>query len=368
MTRSVWDIAVQQNKAKPVQYNTENTIIFAGNKESGKSSIINQFLEKDETPKATLALDYTFGRKGAGNHLTRAVSHIWELGGGLKLSDLIDVLITPNNILNLHLILAIDLSKPTELWDTVDTLLKSASIRIDQILKRLRQRNITHIQNTLNENLQKRISSTHPDVQLLKPFPLSLTFLGTKYDLFMALNTEQQDLICKTLRFLSHYYGASVYFSSIKEGELLKKTKAMLNHIAFGGRGTCSVQIDTGKPLAIPVGVDSFSNIGTPPNTDMEIGRLIAKSPLEMWKNVFCSKFPQKYTPTSLGGGIAHSLTDVYNPTKDPQYSEPLIDAARKAKMMNWKVNAVKMNEICTTYYNKSHQKVYLSLESISDS
>ncbi|VDQ09089.1 unnamed protein product [Trichobilharzia regenti] len=235
MTQSVWDIAVQQNKSKPAQGNVETTIIFAGNRQSGKSTIINRFLEKDETPKPTLALDYTFGRKG-----TRAVSHIWELGGGSKLSDLIDVLITPNNILlvvitslNLHLILVVDLSN------------------------RLRQKNVTHIQNTLNENLRKRISSTHPDVELLNPFPLPLTFLGTKYDIF-----RQQNLISKTIRFLSHYYGASLYFTSIREDELLKKTRILLNHIAFGGKITFNEQMKTGKPLAIPVSMDSFSNIG----------------------------------------------------------------------------------------------------------
>ncbi|CAH8837589.1 unnamed protein product [Trichobilharzia szidati] len=262
MTQSVWDIAVQQNKNKPVQGNVETTIIFAGNRQSGKSTIINRFLEKDETPKPTLALDYTFGRKGAGNYMTRAVSHIWELGGGSKLSDLIDVLITPNNILNLHLILVVDLSKPTELWDTVDNLLKSASSRVEQIFSRLRQKNITHIQNTLNENLRKKISSTHPDVELLNPFPLPLTFLGTKYDIFREFSNEQQNLISKTMRFLSHYYGASLYFSSIREDELLKKTRILLNHIAFGGKITFNEQMKTGKPLAIPVGMDSFSNIG----------------------------------------------------------------------------------------------------------
>ncbi|CAH8837591.1 unnamed protein product [Trichobilharzia szidati] len=194
--------------------------------------------------------------------MTRAVSHIWELGGGSKLSDLIDVLITPNNILNLHLILVVDLSKPTELWDTVDNLLKSASSRVEQIFSRLRQKNITHIQNTLNENLRKKISSTHPDVELLNPFPLPLTFLGTKYDIFREFSNEQQNLISKTMRFLSHYYGASLYFSSIREDELLKKTRILLNHIAFGGKITFNEQMKTGKPLAIPVGMDSFSNIG----------------------------------------------------------------------------------------------------------
>ncbi|CAI2725916.1 unnamed protein product [Schistosoma spindalis] len=329
MPETLWEIAIKQNRTKSVQIGTENTLIFAGNKGSGKSTIINRFLEKDETPKSTLALDYTFGRKGAGNYHTRVVSHIWELGGGIKLSDLIGVVMTPNNILNLHLILVIDLSKPEELWDTVDALLKSASARVDQILNRLHQKNITRIQNIFSENSRNRIPSTHPDIELLNPFPLPLTFLGTKHDLLMTRDAEQQNLICKTIRFLSHFYGASVYFSSTKEDGIFKRIRAVLNHIAFNRKDITNVQMETGKPLAIPVGVDSFSNIGTPPNANIEIGRLTAKSPLEMWKNVFCSKFPQKSGLTLSLSNITHNLTD---PSKDPQYSEPLIDSARKVK------------------------------------
>ncbi|TNN12135.1 Cytoplasmic dynein 2 light intermediate chain 1 isoform 2 [Schistosoma japonicum] len=326
MSQPVWEIAIQQDKTKPgARKRTETTIIFAGNKGSGKSTIINRFLERNESPKPTLALDYTYGRKGVGNFLTRAVSHIWELGGGLKLSDLLGVVITPNNILSLHLILVIDLSKPEELWDTIDTLLKSVSGRIDQMLDRLYQKNVTRIQNIFKENLRNRIPSNHPDIELLNPFPLPLTVLGTKYDILMAKSAEQQNLIYRTIRFLSHFYGASVYFCSVKDDGLLKKIKAYLSHIAFDSKNLFDVQMETGKPLMIPVGVDSFSNIGTPMNVDMEIERLTVKSPLEMWKNVFCSKFPQK-------SGLTTSFGNIIDPSKDLQYSEPLVDSARKIK------------------------------------
>lgn len=51
-------------------------------------------------------------------------------------------------------------------------------------------------------------------------------------------------------------------FSSTKEDGILKRIRAVLNHIAFNGKDITNVQMETGKPLAIPVGVDSFSNIG----------------------------------------------------------------------------------------------------------
>lgn len=45
----------------------------------GKSMIVHRFLEKDETPKPTIAMDYSFGRK-AGKSLVSSsfYSDLWR--------------------------------------------------------------------------------------------------------------------------------------------------------------------------------------------------------------------------------------------------------------------------------------------------
>ena len=48
-------------------------------------------LHRDEQPKATTALEYTFGRRSKNNNLHKDVAHVWELGGGIALSNLIEV-------------------------------------------------------------------------------------------------------------------------------------------------------------------------------------------------------------------------------------------------------------------------------------
>ena len=41
----------------------ETTLLFVGSRNVGKTTLIQRFLERQETSKPTLALEYTFGRK-----------------------------------------------------------------------------------------------------------------------------------------------------------------------------------------------------------------------------------------------------------------------------------------------------------------
>ena len=42
----------------------------------GKTSIILRFLDRDEPPKPTVALEYTFGRRAKGGNMVRTVGKI----------------------------------------------------------------------------------------------------------------------------------------------------------------------------------------------------------------------------------------------------------------------------------------------------
>jgi dynein light intermediate chain 2 len=48
-------------------------------------------MTRDEQPKPTTALEYTFGRRSKNNNMLKDVAHVWELGGGIALSNLIEV-------------------------------------------------------------------------------------------------------------------------------------------------------------------------------------------------------------------------------------------------------------------------------------
>jgi dynein light intermediate chain 2 len=64
---------------KPEEIGIETVMLFVGQKQSGKSTLISRFLDKEEQVAPSVALEYTFGRRTNPNGV-KDISHIWELG------------------------------------------------------------------------------------------------------------------------------------------------------------------------------------------------------------------------------------------------------------------------------------------------
>ncbi|NXG74654.1 DC2L1 protein, partial [Baryphthengus martii] len=334
---TLWDLAIaevqkRENPDDDVKHVEvwEKSILFMGNKNA--VTVLYFSLHREETPKPTLALEYTFGRRARRHNAPKDVAHFWELGGGTSLLDLIRIPISSNNIKSFAIVLVLDLSKPNELWTTMEKLLQVTRNHVNKILTKLEKTNpavATEIKQRMRNNLQR----DHPDYELVDPFPIPLVIIGSKYDIFHELDSEMRKMISKTLRFVSHYYGASLAFTSKSEA-LLLKARVLINHLAFGYDKSKSVSVDHSKPLFIPAGLDSLSQIGPPPASDSEIGKLRANTPLELWKKVFEKTFPPK---------TFCDLQDAKDPAKDLQYAEYDIDVMRgqkKQELEQYKRNA----------------------------
>ena len=61
----------------------------------------------------------------------------------------------------------------------------------------------------------RKFGSAHPDKDLLDPLPVPLTIFGTKYDIFQDFDPERKKMVCRTLRFVAHTNGASLYVSTV---------------------------------------------------------------------------------------------------------------------------------------------------------
>lgn len=134
-SQTLWDIALNERRnilknvieghSDSTNITSESHLLVCGSKDAGKTSLIQRFLERDETPKPTVGLDFCYGRKSKQNNMSQVkdVAQIWELGGGSSMSKLLDVVITPSNIRKLSVVLVLDLSKPDQLWETQETLL-----------------------------------------------------------------------------------------------------------------------------------------------------------------------------------------------------------------------------------------------------
>ncbi|KAM8858690.1 cytoplasmic dynein 2 light intermediate chain 1 [Spinachia spinachia] len=296
---------------------SERTVFLMGSKSGGKTSILLRCLDRDEPPKPTLALEYTFGRRARGHNIPKDIAHLWELGGGTSLSDLVRIPITAASIRSLSVILIVDLSKPNGLWGTTERLLEAAQNQLQKVSSKAQQAQKGKRQTA------RVLPKDYPDRELISPFPVPLLIVGSKYDIFQELDSDKRKVVCKTLRFVAHYYAASLIFTSIKSESLMSKTKSFFSHLAFALDRGKTVSCDSTKPLVIPAGSDSFSQIGSPHTTDVDIPSLHAKNPKDLWKKVYERVFPQENTSEQR---------ELKDPARDPQYSEPQIDATRAQK------------------------------------
>ncbi|XP_055986568.1 cytoplasmic dynein 2 light intermediate chain 1 [Sorex fumeus] len=299
----------------------EKTVFFLGSKGGGKTTIILRCLDRDEPPKPTLALEYTYGRRAKGHNIPKDLAHFWELGGGTSLLDLISIAITSESVQTLSVVLVLDLSKPHDLWPTMESLLQATRGHVDRVRARL-GKDGSKAASEMRQKVWSHLQKDHPDRELIDPFPIPLVIIGSKYDVFQDFDSEKRKVICKTLRFLAHHHGATLLFTSKSEG-LLLKIRGAINQLAFGIDKSKSVCMDQNKPLFIPAGSDSLAQIGPPPMPDGDLGKLRAHTPLELWKKVYERHFPAQSTST---------LKDTKDPARDPQYAESEVDEMRAQK------------------------------------
>uniref|UniRef100_A0A8C4NWS4 Cytoplasmic dynein 2 light intermediate chain 1 n=1 Tax=Dicentrarchus labrax TaxID=13489 RepID=A0A8C4NWS4_DICLA len=330
---TLWELAAAEVRSRETEGGeedggetvSERSVFLMGSKAGGKTSILLRCLDRDEPSKPTLALEYTFGRRARGHN---TVSKPWTLGVSTPSSTYPARAHGPSCFFrrSLSVILIMDLSKPNALWGTMEKLLQAAQSQLEKVSSKAQQAQKARPgakHQTPVHSAARVLPKDYPDRELISPFPVPLLIIGSKYDIFQELDSDKRKVVCKTLRFVAHYYAASLIFTSIKSETLMSKTKSFFSHLAFGLDRGKTMSCDSTKPLIIPAGSDSFSQIGSPPTTDVDITSLHAKNPKDLWKKVYERVFPQESTSEQR---------ELKDPAKDPQYSEPQIDAMRAQK------------------------------------
>lgn len=268
--------------------------------------MINKFLDREEAPRPTLALEYSFGRRSTpGQGIQKQVCNVWELGSLSNSNQLIEVPLKSHGLCNFTAIILLDLSQPDNLWTDLEIALhglKQAfqSIKIDDM-------------ELLTQQTKNRVGTDHSDLKTLELFSFPIVLVGGKYDIFQDLDPEIKKHICRCLRSISHAIGSSLIFYSSKNSVISKTMRDVLNHFGFGSpiNPIRSTIIDYNEPLIIPFGGDSWEKIGVVPTNSERIG--IA----------YNTQIPQ----------INTSLPDILNdPTKDSGFFETVIDELRTQK------------------------------------
>ncbi|KZC14619.1 Cytoplasmic dynein 2 light intermediate chain 1, partial [Dufourea novaeangliae] len=284
----------------------ERSIIVVGSKRVGKTTMTYRFLEKEETPKPTIAIDYSFGRK-AGKSLVKNIVHVWEVGN--LTSSLVSAAMAGSSLTHsvhhLTILMMLDLSQPEILWSSFEetlTVIRNAMKMSydDKMIQELKHRRI-----------KERKSTLEKEVDL---FPIKLCIVGGKYDQFKDLDLDKKKLIGKTLRAIAHILGAGLFYHSSKDKTLVRRTKDVLSHWGFGTSLSCAKCTDFEKPLAVPAGTDSFSSI------DLQFPQARPAAILDTIKQIYITRIPQVSRSNDI------TLED---PSNDPNFNEPIIDRLR---------------------------------------
>ncbi|CAF1153852.1 unnamed protein product [Adineta ricciae] len=323
--KSLWDAAreIVASREQAETLPTEsNTILFAGSRSGGKSTMILRYLERtSESAKPTIALDYNYARKPkTADTVGKDIGHLWELGDGTFLAKLIDVALTPETIATASVVLVLDLSRPQELWHTYETLYEAIVKRVKYCISEASKQN-PNLKDKLKESIVKRIGDANRD--LVEPLRIPLVIVGSKYDEFQSFQPNDKKTIYKTLRFLAFYHGATLLSYSEKDTVYLK---SVLNHLLFDTKlPEKKPQIDHLGPLYVKSGSETEEQIGAPPIKDLDLDAMNENSPFAMWRATFCKQFPQEVEKRDP------SLLQDYG--RDPQYADASIDAMREQKL-----------------------------------
>lgn len=247
-------------------------ILFCGSKKSGKTSLVDRFINptKDEKdiPKPTVALDYKFARYAAEGSTSKTLAHIYDLGGDDNNDELVAIPVSPATVSNLVLALIVDLSEP---WTVLPTL--------DKWLPLLRQQSVKALQSLASESdagarrveasqaRRQELFAAHPDASALNIFPVQLVIFGAKWDAFATgYDPEKRKVLCMALRHFAHVNGASLLFSSVGDKTAMNNVRGLLRQLLFGAtvKGGLPEQLDAAKPLCTLAGRDSLLAIGAP--------------------------------------------------------------------------------------------------------
>lgn len=117
------------------------TVVFVGEKRSGKSSLAAKFLEtplKDDM-EVTTALDFQYGTKVREDKKVKV--NVYELGGGRILANMLSSVLNGANVGSTAVCIVVDLSKPGNTIDSLLFWLNAVREHSQQAIETLKQEN-----------------------------------------------------------------------------------------------------------------------------------------------------------------------------------------------------------------------------------
>jgi GTPase SAR1 family protein len=375
-TKTLWDIVKKKNK-KRISFNnaltgttnikelSETNVLLLGPEGSGKTSLIYRIMQKDfrkDAPPASVGLEYRF-RKKEDNFKTFIVN-FWELSGGRMLADLLDELITPENIHSFVVIITIDLSHPQQCFSDVIFFINKINSIAKNCFKSMSQFVGTDFTEKIVDRQRKKFGEKHSDLKDIYFIGIPIVICATHYESFQMNSPNELATMNQCLRFLSHKFAASlIYMSSlpldnnnknnnsdfsenVRVNETFDKSfRSLMNYYIFGSMERQLKCIDKMKPVRILAGRDSLEEIGkvivNTKSLDVSVREKFKEyiesnmtsfqvtdvNQIEMWYSLFVEHFGYENVEEKAKEQKQH----IYDLIAE-EYKEPAIDSIRAQK------------------------------------
>ena len=182
------------------------------------------------------------------------------MGGDINEPRLLEVPITAYNLTSTSVVIVCDLSKPQ---NCLSSLLKWLKRVREVVEKRIRdlQSTDSNAAMSLRETAMASYRNHESDSSRVRPFEVSLYIVANKYDKFREQPQADRRCLMQILRFVSHYYGATLITTSIVDATLKDSFRGSMTGICFriAAKAVCEVVLE--KPVTVSAGRDDFESI-----------------------------------------------------------------------------------------------------------
>lgn len=342
-TKDLWQnisLNVRDSTTEPIETN----LIIVGAPGSGKTTLLQRIYSSFQSnssssgakkPKPTTALDYSFARRSERN--ISQVAHFWEIAQGTQLSQLCDVVATPENIHAMVAAVVVDCSAEglPVAWEAATFWLRRLDQRFNEISERMKAKGSTTPEKMLTR-AQKAVGVGHPDLNQMRLSGVPTVLVVNKLDTFRG-ETQHLKLLCRSMRYLAHLYGAHVIFTSEPESV---KWRALMSYILFQAPFDPKyLQVDPERgAVLLTADKDSFTDIGQPDAASSYAGGASSSgstatgdAKVDRWKAPFDEAFPPKKLEEEERSVSDPFLRRLYD-TAEGGFGEPAIDALRRQK------------------------------------
>ena len=185
MQKDLWQVA--EAVAKEESPPKEHCFLMVGDHRAGKSSLIQYTLmqNREENPKSTVALEYAYARAPLGLAASREIAHVYELGGGRLLANLVSVPLSAETLAGTLIAIVLDLSHPHKVVESLLYWLQVVRDRILEVQAQMPSRSAGKLAQRVRKKWER-----HEDYANLQPLPVSVVVVCSKYDVFASQESE----------------------------------------------------------------------------------------------------------------------------------------------------------------------------------